>query len=262
MLISPFHAYYKSRELSGLSSGKDRLLAAYASSDMEVFPYQVAAALFALRSPYLRGVVLCDEGSLGKTFEAMLIIAQRRYEGWDRILVVVPTPLLAQWADVLERHFSLPYHIVDIRYVKLAGQEYYVQEVFEAEELMANLGINAVEVTKSVYDHVIYDSNTVERPFAVALDDDPDVKFFFKIPRRFKIDTLIGTYNPNWAVLLERDGNQQLYLILETKGSNSLFDLRLKESLRIHCGKEHSKALETDVSLEKAVAWQDAKIRI
>ncbi len=51
---------------------------------------------------------------------------------------------------------------------------------------MANLGINAVEVTKSVYDHVIYDSNTVERPFAVALDD-PEVKLFFKIPDRFKI---------------------------------------------------------------------------
>ncbi len=92
-----------------------------------------------------------------------------------------------------------------IRYVKLAGKEYYAQEIFEAEELMANLGINAVEVTKSVYDHVIYDSNTVERPFAVALDDDPDVKLFFKIPSRFKIDPPIGTYNPDWAVLLERD---------------------------------------------------------
>ena len=55
MSISPFHAYFKSRELSCLSYDKDRLLAAYTSSDMEVFPYQVAAAQFALRSPYLRG---------------------------------------------------------------------------------------------------------------------------------------------------------------------------------------------------------------
>ncbi len=60
-----------------------------------------------------RADVLCDEGSLGKTFEAMLIIAQRWYEGGDKILVAVPTPLLAQWADVLEGHFSLPYHVVD-----------------------------------------------------------------------------------------------------------------------------------------------------
>lgn len=114
MSISPFHAYYKSRELSGLSFGKDRLLAAYASSDMEVYPYQIAAALFALRSPYLRGAVLCDEGSLGKTFEAMLVMVQSWHEGRDKILVVTPTPLLAQWADILERHFSLPYHVADI----------------------------------------------------------------------------------------------------------------------------------------------------
>ena len=113
MALSPFHAYYKSRELSCLSYGKDRLLAAYASSDMEVFPYQVAAAQFALRSPYLRGAVLCDEGSLGKTFEAMLVIVQSWYEGRDKILVVVPTPLLAQWKDILESHFSLPYAVVD-----------------------------------------------------------------------------------------------------------------------------------------------------
>lgn len=149
-----------------------------------------------------------------------------------------------------------------IRYVKLAGQEYSVMEIFEAEELMANLGLNAVEVAKSVYDHVIYDSNTVERPFAVALDDDPDVRLFFKLPDRFKIDTPIGTYNPDWAVLLERDGDQRLYLILETKGSDSLLDLRLKESLKIHCGKEHFKALSTGVELEKAIDWRKAKVRM
>lgn len=57
-----------------------------------------------------------------------------------------------------------------IRYIKLDGEEYYVQEIFEASELMANLDKNAVAVNHSVYDYVIYDSDTVERPFAVALD--------------------------------------------------------------------------------------------
>jgi len=149
-----------------------------------------------------------------------------------------------------------------IRYVKLAGNEYYVMEIFENEELMANLDINAIEVTKSVYDHVIYDSATVERPFAVALDDDPDVRLFFKIPNGYKIDTPIGFYNPDWAVLLERDGNQQLYLVLETKGSNSLFDLRMNESMKIHCGKEHFKAVGSGVELRKAVTWREAKLKL
>ncbi len=77
---TPFHAFIKARELE--NSGD--LLAVYASSSIEVFPYQVAAAQFALRSPYLKGVILCDEGSLGKTYEALIIAAQMWYKGKDR----------------------------------------------------------------------------------------------------------------------------------------------------------------------------------
>jgi SNF2 family DNA or RNA helicase len=95
MPLSPFHAYYKARSLSSLT-GRDKLVSAFASSDIEVYPYQIAAATFALRSPYLKGAILCDDGSLGKSFEAMLIITQRWYEGKRRILIAVPTPLLRQ----------------------------------------------------------------------------------------------------------------------------------------------------------------------
>jgi|GEM_PF-3228271 len=56
------------------------------------------------------------------------------------------------------------------------------------------------KVEHNVYDCIVYDSNTIERPFTVVLDNDPDVKMFFKIPDRFKIETSIGTYNPDWAV--------------------------------------------------------------
>ncbi|HKL73829.1 MAG TPA: hypothetical protein VJ903_02940 [Clostridia bacterium] len=76
MALSPFHAYYKARQLSSYAIGNDRLLPVFASSDIEAYPYQIAAAMFALRSPYLKGAILCDEGSLGKTYEAMLVIAQ------------------------------------------------------------------------------------------------------------------------------------------------------------------------------------------
>lgn len=92
-----------------------------------------------------------------------------------------------------------------IKYVKLAGEEYYVQEIFDSEELLANLDRNAVQVEHSVYDYLIYDSG-VESRFAKSLDEDPDVKMFFKIPPRFKIETPIGSYNPDWAVFLEKDG--------------------------------------------------------
>ncbi len=149
-----------------------------------------------------------------------------------------------------------------ISYLKLEGNDYYIQEIFDSEELLANLEKNAVAVQNSVYDYVIYDSDTVERPFAQALDNDPQVKMFFKIPRAFKIETPIGTYNPDWAVCLERDGAQKLYFVLETKGNINMFNLRTPEALKIHCGKQHFKALGNEVELRVAKEWKEFKMEI
>jgi len=150
-----------------------------------------------------------------------------------------------------------------ISYVKLAGEEYYVQEIFESEELLANLDRNAVSVNNSIYDHVIYDSGT-ESKFAQSLDNDPDVKIFFKIPSRFKIETPIGTYNPDWAVYLEHNGDKKLYFVLETKGTTSIFDLRTPEQLKIKCGKAHFDALENDIvfPIEPVNNWREFKAKV
>lgn len=146
-----------------------------------------------------------------------------------------------------------------IKYIKLAGEEYYIQEIFESSELIANLDKNAVAVENSVYDYVIYDSN-VENKFAIALDNDPDVKMFFKIPSRFKIETPIGTYNPDWAVYLEKNGEQKLYFVLETKGTDNLFMLREEERLKIHCGAQHFKALDDiNFSAQPVRDWKEFK---
>ena len=118
-----------------------------------------------------------------------------------------------------------------ISYKKLYGAEYYVQEIFDSAELIANLDRNAVAVDHSVYDYIVYDSD-IENHFARDLDDDPDVKMFFKLPERFKVDTPIGTYNPDWAVYVEIDGMKKLYFILETKGSTNELDLRGRENLK------------------------------
>ncbi len=149
-----------------------------------------------------------------------------------------------------------------ISYIKLDGQEYFAQQIFDTEELIANLDRNAVKVDHSVYDYIVYDSSTVERPFAVALDNDPDVKMFFKIPSKFKIETPIGNYNPDWAVFLNKNGEEKLYFVVETKGSLNPFDRRGKENLKIHCGKQHFKALDNDISLEEAVTWKELRARL
>ena len=116
--------------------------------------------------------------------------------------------------------------VVGIRYTRLEGQEHFFLEVFENNELIAFLENNAIAVDNSVYDHIVYDSDTVELPFAKVLDDDPDVRLFFKIPPRFTIETPIGTYNPDWAVYMDKDDEEKLYFVIETKGINTLYGLR------------------------------------
>ncbi|MDL2232505.1 DEAD/DEAH box helicase family protein [Ruminococcaceae bacterium OttesenSCG-928-L11] len=160
------------------------------------------------------------------------------------------------------RHVQNSMEIDGISYMRLDGEEYYLQEIFGAEELTAYLDKNAIAVKNSVYDHVIYDSDTVELPFAKALDGDLDVKMFFKIPSKFQIETPIGTYNPDWAVYVDKDGVERLYFVLETKGQTRLDDLRGDEARKIICGERHFAALDNGIvfSGKPVKAWKDVKV--
>lgn len=109
MDLNPFQAYQIAMELSPFAFGRSKLLGVYASSDIKIYPFQMAAALFALRSPYLKGVILCDKGGLGKTAEALLAMAQRWHEGKRRILIITPNHLLSQWETMLNEKFSVPW---------------------------------------------------------------------------------------------------------------------------------------------------------
>ncbi|MBI5868937.1 MAG: DEAD/DEAH box helicase family protein [candidate division Zixibacteria bacterium] len=129
-----------------------------------------------------------------------------------------------------------------IRYHRIGDDEYYAQELFEQEELTGYLK-NMLAATKSVYEHVVYDSSGVERTFAEQLEKNEAVKVYAKLPGWFKVPTPLGTYNPDWAVLVEKDGAERLYFVVETKSSLFLDDLRDRESAKIECGKAHFKAL-------------------
>jgi type III restriction enzyme len=98
------------------------------------------------------------------------------------------------------------------------------------------------DTKRSIYEHVVYDSAT-ERDFADALEKDDDVVLYAKLPGWFKVPTPLGTYNPDWAVLVNKDGTRRLYFVVETKSSLFTDDLRNKESAKIECGKAHFKAL-------------------
>lgn len=109
---TPFQIYYMARMLEHLPD-EDRFVPVFASSDIKAYPFQIAAASFALRSPYQTGAILCDEAGMGKSHEAMLIITQRWLEGRSRILVAVPNAdLLLQWVELLDRFYTIPYVIL------------------------------------------------------------------------------------------------------------------------------------------------------
>jgi len=133
--------------------------------------------------------------------------------------------------------------IVDgIRYQRIGEDDYYAQELFEHKELTGYLK-NMLAATKSVYEEVVYDSSGVERTFAEQLEKNEAVKVYAKLPGWFKVPTPLGTYNPDWAVLVEKDGAERLYFVVETKSSLFIDELREKESAKIECGKAHFKAL-------------------
>ena len=124
-----------------------------------------------------------------------------------------------------------------IKYQRIGPEEYYAQSLFETEELAGYLK-SMVESPRGVYENVIYQSE-VERTFAEQLNRNPAVKVFAKLPGWFRVPTPLGYYNPDWAVLVETDGAERLYFVVETKSSLFTDDLRDRESAKIKCGEAH-----------------------
>ncbi len=133
-----------------------------------------------------------------------------------------------------------------IKYQRIGNESYYAQELFAQEELTGYLrnmipkGKSVYE--KSVYEKVIYESD-IEKQFADQLEQNTAIKIYAKLPGWFKVPTPLGSYNPDWAVLVESDTGERLYFVVETKGSMHPGDLRSTERAKIEYGKAHFKAL-------------------
>jgi type III restriction enzyme len=126
-----------------------------------------------------------------------------------------------------------------VKYEQINGQQYEMR-LFDLEEIETYLS-NLFKVTKldkTVFNYVPIDSN-VESKFATDCEADENVKFFFKLPRGFKIPTPIGNYIPDWAVVLEMDGTPKVYFVAETKGTLDSQLLRELERMKIECGSKH-----------------------
>ncbi|MBN2577280.1 MAG: DEAD/DEAH box helicase family protein [Deltaproteobacteria bacterium] len=151
-----------------------------------------------------------------------------------------PQAFLQLAAEAINRCKRLA--VVDgIKYQRLGDDCYYAQELFDTKELQAYLE-NCVEAGNSVYEKVVCDSET-ERLFAEQLANNNAVKVFAKLPGWFTVQTPLGGYNPDWAIVVETDEGQKLYFVVETKSGLFADDLRAKEQAKIDCGKAHFQAL-------------------
>jgi len=109
---------------------------------------------------------------------------------------------------------------------------------------------------RGVFDKVLIDrGSSPERNFAIAADHDDEVICFLKLPSYYKIPTPIGTYNPDFGLVMKRkslkDGKEsEFYFVIETKGTNDINDKKaLKESelYKIQCAIKHFDTIGIDV---------------
>lgn len=137
-------------------------------------------------------------------------------------------------ATVIIQHIT--YNVLD---------EQYDTDLFTDATMKGKLGVNAMRAKHHLYDHIVYDS-TNERDFATELDTQKDVAVYVKLPNSFYISTPVGKYNPDWAIAFYEGTVKHIYFVAETKGSMSSLQLREVEKAKIHCAKEHFKAISGD----------------
>lgn len=148
-----------------------------------------------------------------------------------------------------------------IKYEK--SNEYYEQDfIFNDEGLYGYKDRNVIKANsdRSLYDHTIYDSD-IEKNFAIEADNDDDVVLYAKLPSRFKIDTPIGDYNPDWVLVLNTDNGEKLYFVAETKGTENINDLKGTEKKKILCGRKHFEVIDTGIKYEVVKELKGLKTR-
>jgi type III restriction enzyme len=178
---------------------------------------------------------------------------RRILEGCGRFdeFAIDPATFLAQVVAKIDRA-KLEVLSKGIKYTKLPESDWYTMEVLQVDDLTAYLDQNAYEPKndKSIYNYVVYDSSTVERPFACDLDMAEDVKVFAKLPSKFTIDTPVGSYSPDWAYVTEDAyGGKRVFFVVETKGGGNIDPTtRPREAAKIDCARKHFAALDDGVT--------------
>ena len=123
-------------------------------------------------------------------------------------------------------------------------EQKYSNDIFTINNVRGELGVNALDVKKHIYDFLITDSKN-EKNFAQKLESG-EVTVYAKLPSGFKIPTPVGNYNPDWAIVFDNPTFKYIYFIAETKGSMDSMELREVEKAKIECARKHFACLGDD----------------
>lgn len=142
------------------------------------------------------------------------------------------------------------------------GLKYYpVDDVWSVDLVFEDMNTylkNCIDSNKSAYEKVVFDS-TSEKVFAQSLEASPAIKLFVKLPSRFVVDTPLGNYNPDWAIVVDNGEGEKLYLVRETKFGMELENLRPSEQQKILCGEKHFAAIGVDFKVSQDTLLNDLK---
>ncbi len=170
---------------------------------------------------------------------ATLVLILKQSERLDEFFFD-PQRFMDQVASILK--YELHRLLVNgIKYEKLVvdGREVeWEMELFKSEEMINYM--TSLQVNKSSHEYVVY-SSSIEYEFAKRLDQRDDIKLFIKLPDKFTIDTPVGQYIPDWAIVKHNDNT--IYMVRETKGNKDFLKLRNSEVDKINCGKKHFEEL-------------------
>ena len=137
-----------------------------------------------------------------------------------------------------------------LQYEKIGGYVYELRELqkdgLEERDLFVDRLYEVKNKQKTDFDYIQIDSDGVdapERQFAERLDSREDVKLFIKLPGKFKIDTPVGNYNPDWAIIKQVGGEDRIYMIRETKSTLDESKRRPTENAKIKAAQKHFEAI-------------------
>lgn len=179
---------------------------------------------------------LQDKTELTRSTLAEILI---RANSLDQV-AINPQQFLDQALSAIQTELHL-LMINGIKYERINGHEYEML-LFEEKELVGTL-TNMIEVDNSIYDAILWESE-IERQFAEVMSQRDDIKLFIKLPSWFTVETPVGSYNPDWAIVKEND--EKVYLVRETKGTRDELKLRGSEWAKIQCGRAHFGELGVD----------------